>query len=153
MKTIRLFALAIPAIVLMGVTAAQAAEPPCKDNIAEVQKSWDKMYPMGMDSGKTNYKAVTDNFRIGKELCEKGKGSEAVSYLDVVRGHLNMPVIRASKTDRVPPETMHSDGPSEHHDAKTTPAMGSKPGAAVPTGRDDHHTDAADHNKKTGETK
>lgn len=150
MKTIRLFALAIPAIALMGAAAAQAAEPSCKDNIAEVQKSWDKVYHRESQGA---HPQVKDNFRIAKELCEKGKGAEATSYLDVVRSHLNMPVIRASKTDRVPAETLHSDGPSEHHDAKTTPAMGSKPGAAVPTGRDDHHTDAADHYKKTGETK
>ena len=113
MKTIRLFALAIPAIALMGAAAAQAAEPSCKDNIAQVQKEWDKAYhrdPTGA------HPQVKDNFRIAKELCAQGKGAEAVSYLDVVRSHLNMPVIRASKTDRVPPETMHSDGPSTHHD-------------------------------------
>lgn len=150
MKTIRPFALAISAIAMLATTAGQAAEPSCKDNIAQVQKQWDGMYHPSSESPMPE---VAGNFRIAKELCAQGKGGEATSYLDVVRGHLNMPVIRASSTERVPPETMHSDGPSQHHDAKTTPAMGSKPGAMVPTGRDDHHTDAEDHYKKTGEKK
>lgn len=150
MKTIRLFALAIPAIALMGAAAAQAAEPSCKDNIAEVQTQWDKVYHRESQGA---HPQVKDNFRIAKELCAQGKGAEAVSYLDVVRGHLNMPVVRASKADRVPAETLHGDGPSEHHDPKLTPAMGSKAGPAVPTGRDDHHTDAADHYRQTGEKK
>ncbi len=128
MKIIRLFAVAIP-VIAVATTAAQAAEPACKDNIAQVQRQWDRMHHQMSESPMPE---VAGNFRIAKELCEKGKGAEATSYLDVVRSHLNMPVIRASKTDRVPSETLHSDGPSEHHDPKTTPAMGSKPGPAVP---------------------
>lgn len=150
MKTIRLFALAVPAIALIGIATAQAAQISCKDNIAEVQKQWDKVYHREASGA---HPQVKDQFRIAKEACQKGEQKRATEYLDVVRSHLNMPLILASKTDRVPPETLHSDGPSEHHDAKTTPAMGSKPGPAVPTGRDDHHADAEDHYRKTGERK
>lgn len=134
MKTIRLFALAIPALAVLAAASVQAAEPNCKDNVAQVQKEWDKMYPMGMDLPSNNYKQVTDDFRRAKELCAQGKSTEATQYLEVVRGHLHMPLILGeSNSGRVPANTLHSgDAPTEHHDAKTTPAMGSTPGAAAP---------------------
>lgn len=135
MKTIRLFALAIPALAVLATAPAQAADINCKDNVAQVQKEWDKMYPMGMDKGtSSNYKQVTDDFRRAKELCAEGKSTEATQYLEVVRGHLHMPqLLGANNTGRVPANTLHSgDAPTEHHDAKTTPAMGSTPGQAAP---------------------
>ncbi|MCR6631316.1 MAG: hypothetical protein NVV74_15395 [Magnetospirillum sp.] len=134
MKTIRLFALAIPALAVLATAPVQAADITCKDNVAQVQKEWDKMYPMGMDRGSSsNYKQVTESFRRAKELCGQGKSTEATQYLEVVRGHLHMPqLLGANNSGRVPAETLHSDGPSEHHDAKTTPAMGGTPGPAAP---------------------
>lgn len=127
MKTIRLFAFAVPAVALMGAAAVQAAEPSCKDNLAEVQKAWDRVYHRESSGA---HPQVKDQFRIGKELCAQGKSAEATSYLDVVRSHLGMPVVSKSEGAR-PVDTLHSDGPSQHHDPKTTPAMGSKAGPAA----------------------
>lgn len=134
MKTIRMLALAIPALAVLATAPVQAAEVSCKDNLAQVQKEWDKMYPMGMDRPGNNYKQVTDGFRRAKELCAENKGTEATQYLEVVRGHLHMPqILGESNSGRVPSNALHSgDAPTEHHDAKTTPAMGSTPGPAAP---------------------
>lgn len=149
MNITRLFAFAIPALAVMAVATAQAAPPPCADNLVEVQKKWDQVYHRDQQG---SHPQVKDALRMAKEACEQGKSSEATNQLDVVRSHLSMPVI--SKTvGTIPMDTMHSDGPSTHHDPQLTPAFGSKAGPAVPTGRDDHHNDAEDHYKKTGEKK
>lgn len=149
MKITRLFTFAIPAIAVMAVATAQAALPTCADNIVEVQKQWDKVYHRDQQGGHPQAK---DALRMAKEFCQQGKSGDATNHLDVVRSHLNMPVI--SKTIGTSPvDTLHSDGPSTHHDPQLTPAMSSKAGPAVPTGRDDHHNDAADHYRQTGEKK
>lgn len=84
---------AIPALALaIGFTSAARAEAQCEASIKEVQAQWDKMYPMGMDNPRNaTYRAATDNFRIAKEKCKEGKTVETEQYLNVVRGHLNLP--------------------------------------------------------------
>lgn len=123
---------AIPAFAILvgGVGAAQAAGK-CDASIKEVQAKWDKMYPMGMDRpGGSGYQSVTDSFRIAKERCAKGD-QEAEHYLNIVRAHLGMPEVATGHKPNPPnTETLHSDGPSAHHDAPTSPAMGSKAGPA-----------------------
>ena len=50
---------------------------------------------------------------------------------DALRAHLGMPEVATGHKPNPPnTETLHSDGPSAHHDAPTTPAMGSKAGPA-----------------------
>lgn len=78
-------------VLAIGSVGEARAESQCEASIKEVQAQWDKMYPMGMDRPTGNYRQVTDNFRIAKEKCKEGNVVETEQYLNVVRGHLQMP--------------------------------------------------------------
>ncbi|MBI2235977.1 MAG: hypothetical protein HYU60_03315 [Magnetospirillum sp.] len=136
MKTIRLFVLAIPALAVLATATVQAAEPSCKDNIAEVQKRWDTVYHRDATGP---HPQVKENFRIAKERCAKGDQKEATNYLDVVRGHLTMPIISKSAGEplRQDPRFHSESGPNPHHDPATVPAMGGKAGPGAPEIRPD----------------
>lgn len=126
---------AVPALaVLMGsVSLAQAAATTCGASVKEVQAKWDKMYPMGMDRPDgSGYQSVTDSFRIAKDKCAKGD-PESEHYLNIVRAHLGMPEMPTGHAPQEKPrQTMHDDGPSEHHDTPAHPVYGGKAGPAAP---------------------
>lgn len=86
------FALAaLPALVLaagLASPALAAPAPDCAESVREVQAKWDAMYPMAMSQ---DYQGIADALRIAKEKCAKGDVASAQQYLNVVRGHLNMP--------------------------------------------------------------
>lgn len=83
---------AIPALVIaagLASPALAAPAPACADQVREVQKAWDAMYPMAME--RNGQQGIADALRIAKEKCREGDTVATQQYLNLVRSHLGMP--------------------------------------------------------------
>jgi|GEM_PF-3137634 hypothetical protein len=82
---------ALPALALSTgfAGAAFAADHSCEASVKEVQATWEKMYPMAMQ--ENGNQGINDALRMAKEKCAEGDVVATQQYLNVVRGHLDMP--------------------------------------------------------------
>ncbi len=90
-----IFTATISAPLFIGMAAAPAfAALPCKDNIAQVEASW--------NSVEKNYlghpQSYEDDIHKAREACAAGKEAEATRLLDDVRAHLGIPTINRAPT-------------------------------------------------------